>query len=151
MKITSHTAAPYQFGKNARVEVHPVTSGALAATRAAGLALALFFAPPMSNAIDAITTAMTSLAPPGIGNLSFISPAGAQPAALTKSQSDALNAYNNAVNDFKSILSQRRAQIDSKQQPPDLPGLQGSHRRASVQNRKTQQIWHSSGVLQCRR
>jgi hypothetical protein len=122
MKITSHTAAPYQFGKNARVEVHPVTSGALAATRAAGLALALFFAPPMSNAIDAITTAMTSLAPPGIGNLSFISPAGAQPAALTKSQSDALNAYNNAVNDFKSILSQRRAQIDSKQQPPDLPG-----------------------------
>jgi hypothetical protein len=122
MKITSHTAAPYQFGKNAHVGVHVVTSGALIATRAAGLALGLFFTPPMSNAIDAITTTVTSLVPADIGNLSFISPAEAQPAALTKSQSDALNAYNNAVNDFKSILSQRRAQIDSKQQLPDLPG-----------------------------
>src|ERR1700751_3748309 len=42
----------------------------------------------------------------------------AQPAA----QSDALNTYNKAVNDFRSILSQRRAQIDSKQPLPDLPG-----------------------------
>jgi hypothetical protein len=135
MKITRHTAAPSQFGKNARrislpstinlmavarVGVHAVTSRALTTTRAAGLALALFFVPPMSNAIDAITTTATSLVPLDIGNL--ISPAEAQPAALTKSQSDALNAYNNAVNDFKSILSQRRAQIDSKQALPDLPG-----------------------------
>jgi hypothetical protein len=45
----------------------------------------------------------------------------AQP-ALTKAQSDALDAYNNAVNNFKSILSQRRAQIDSKQPLPNLPG-----------------------------
>jgi hypothetical protein len=42
----------------------------------------------------------------------------AQPAA----QSDALNTYNKAVNDFRSILSQRRAQIDSNQQLPNLPG-----------------------------
>src|SRR5712691_8717414 len=41
-----------------------------------------------------------------------------QPAA----QSDALNTFNKAVNDFRSILSQRRAQIDSKQQLPNLPG-----------------------------
>src|SRR6478672_367923 len=41
-----------------------------------------------------------------------------QPAA----QSDALNTYNRAVNDFKSILSQRRAQISSNQRLPDLPG-----------------------------
>jgi len=38
-----------------------------------------------------------------------------QPPALTKSQSDALNTYYNAVNDFKSILGQRRKQINSNQ------------------------------------
>ncbi len=38
-----------------------------------------------------------------------------QPTALTKSQSDALKTYNSAVNDFKSILGQRRAQIKSNQ------------------------------------
>src|SRR5947207_13767711 len=42
----------------------------------------------------------------------------AQPAA----QSDALNTYNKAVNDFRSILGQRRAQIDAKQPLPNLPG-----------------------------
>ena len=45
-----------------------------------------------------------------------------QPPALTKSQSDALNTYNNAVNDFKSILGQRWAQINSNQGLPNLPG-----------------------------
>jgi hypothetical protein len=45
-----------------------------------------------------------------------------QPPALTKSQSDALNTYNNAVNDFKSILEERRAQINSNQGLPNLPG-----------------------------
>src|SRR6266851_2493764 len=45
-----------------------------------------------------------------------------QPAALTTSQSDALTAYNTAVDGFKSILRQRRAQIDAKQQLPSLPG-----------------------------
>src|SRR5229473_8658277 len=45
-----------------------------------------------------------------------------QPAALTTSQSDALNTYNAAVNDFKSILRQRRAQINAKRQLPSLPG-----------------------------
>jgi len=45
-----------------------------------------------------------------------------QPAALMTSQSDALNSYNAAVNDFKSILRQRRAQINANQQLPSLPG-----------------------------
>ncbi len=45
-----------------------------------------------------------------------------QPPALTESQSDALNTYNNAVNDFKSILGWRRAQINSNQGLPNLPG-----------------------------
>jgi hypothetical protein len=44
----------------------------------------------------------------------------AQP--LSKPQSDALAAYTRAVDDFKSILRQRRAQIDAKQPLPNLPG-----------------------------
>lgn len=47
--------------------------------------------------------------------------AEAQP-ALTASQSDALNRYNKALSDFKSIVSQRRAQIDAKQPLPNVPG-----------------------------
>jgi hypothetical protein len=102
--------------------VYAVTSGALAAARAAALAFGLFFTPPVSAAIDTITGTVASLVPADIGNLGFISPAQGQPAALTTSQPDALNAYNKAVNDFKSILSQRRAQINSKQPLPNLPG-----------------------------
>jgi hypothetical protein len=143
MGIASYTAAPSsQLGENARCIslpsifnliaaagvglvariVNAVSSGALATTRAATLALGLFVTPPASNAIATITNTVTSLVPANIGNLSFISPAQGQPAALTKSQSDALNAYNNAVNDFRSILSQRRAQINSNQQLPNVPG-----------------------------
>src|SRR6202011_5912927 len=57
-----------------------------------------------------------------IGNLSFTSPAMGQPGALAKTQSDALNTYGHAVNNFESILGQRRAQIDSNQRLPNLPG-----------------------------
>jgi hypothetical protein len=60
--------------------------------------------------------------PINIGNLSFISCALGQPTALTKSQSGVLSAYNKTVQDFRSILSERRAQIDSKQKLPDRPG-----------------------------
>lgn len=74
------------------------------AAPAAALALGLFFTPPVA-----------------IG-LGFISPAMGQPAAPTKKQSDALNTYNRAVGDFESILAQRRAQINSKQSLPNLPG-----------------------------
>ena len=62
------------------------------------------------------------LVPAAIGNLGLISCAMAQPGVLTKKQSDALNAYNDAVKNFASILGQRRAQIDSKQPLPNLPG-----------------------------
>jgi hypothetical protein len=68
------------------------------------LALGLFFVSPVS-----------------IGNLGFTSPALAQ-GTLTKKQSDALNAYNEAVKNFEAILKQRRAQIDAKQPLPNLPG-----------------------------
>jgi hypothetical protein len=98
MGTASHAAAPFfQFGKNTRCIRLPSILNLIAA---AGV--------------------VTWLIPAGIGNLGFISPARGQPAALTNS--DALNAYNNAVNDFKSILSQRRAQINSRQPLPNLPG-----------------------------
>jgi hypothetical protein len=92
----------------------------LATARAAALATPLFFTPPVSGAIDAIIH--TSLAPAGIGRLAIISPAQAQPASSTPSQIEAINAYKNALNEFKSILSQRRAQINSHQALPNLPG-----------------------------
>jgi hypothetical protein len=49
-------------------------------------------------------------------------PAQQRSAALTTSQLQALRAYNDKVEEFKSILGQRRAQIDAKQQLPNLPG-----------------------------
>ena len=72
-----------------------------AATRAA-LALALFLTPP--------------------GYLGFTAPAMGQTIALEKRQSDALNAYDNAVNQFKKVLAERRRQINSGQPLPNLPG-----------------------------
>src|SRR6266576_1955379 len=92
------------------------------AASTAVLALALFLTPPVSIAIDAIINTVASLVSAAIGNLSFMSPAMGQPGAPTKKQSDALNTYNNAVNDFESILGERRAQINSKQRLPNLPG-----------------------------
>src|SRR5881628_3736857 len=97
-------------------------SAAPATARAAALAFGLCFMPPVSDVIDAIANTVTSLVSARIGNLGFISPARGQPAALTKSPSDALNAYDKAVNDFKSILRERHAQINSNQQLPNLPG-----------------------------
>jgi len=46
----------------------------------------------------------------------------ARPAALTPAQSDALAAYDEALNRFKSILSERRTQISSHQPLPNVPG-----------------------------
>jgi hypothetical protein len=56
------------------------------------------------------------------GSLGFTSAAMGQPVALAKKPSDALDAYNSAVSQFKSILAERRRQIDSKQPLPNLPG-----------------------------
>jgi len=56
------------------------------------------------------------------GNPGFISSALGQPAALTKAQTDALNTYRKKVQDFRLILSERRAQINAKQKLPDVPG-----------------------------
>jgi hypothetical protein len=56
-----------------------------------------------------------------IGDPGFTSVAMAQ-GAPTKQQSDAQNAYNDAVRNFEAVLKQRRAQIDAKQPLPNLPG-----------------------------
>ena len=42
--------------------------------------------------------------------------------ALTPAQSDAQAAYDRALADFKSILAERRRQIETKQPLPNLPG-----------------------------
>ena len=68
------------------------------------------------------TDTVTPLVPGDISTLGFISPAQGQPAALTNSQSDARDAYDKALNHFKSILSERRAQLNAHQQLPNLPG-----------------------------
>ena len=107
-------------GAAARI-IDAVTPGALATARVA-VALGLLASPPVSDAIDRTAGTVAALASADIGNLGFISRAAGQPAALTKSQSDALDAYNNAIRQFKSVLSQRRAQINSNQQLPNLPG-----------------------------
>jgi hypothetical protein len=71
----------------------------------------------MRAAIFAIGFALASLA-----GLSVISYAAPQTAALTKEQSAALDAYNDALGQFRAILSERHDQIASKQPLPDLPG-----------------------------
>jgi len=93
-----------------------------AASSTATLALGLFFTATIPIAVDAIINTVASLVSPAIGNLGFTSPAMGQPDVVTKKQSDALSAYNNAVSDFESVLGQRRAQVNSNQRLPNLPG-----------------------------
>lgn len=93
-----------------------------ATVRTTVLALGLLLTPPVAIAIDAIAQTVAAIASVDIRHFGFVSPAMAQPGALTKAQSDALAAYDQALNGFKSILRQRRAQIDSKQPLPNLPG-----------------------------
>jgi hypothetical protein len=93
-----------------------------AAAPTAALALGLFLTPMVSIAIDAVINVVASLVFPAVANLSFMSPAVGQPAELSKKQSEALRVYNAAANDFESILKLRRAQINSNQRLPNLPG-----------------------------
>jgi hypothetical protein len=51
-----------------------------------------------------------------------MSPAIAQSHVLSARQTKTLDAYNRALSDFKSILAERRRQIDSHQELPNLPG-----------------------------
>lgn len=89
---------------------------------AAAFALGLCFTPPVSTAIDTITSTVAPLVSAAIGDLGIMSPAMGQPGALTKKQSEALNIYNAAVKNFESILGRRRAEINSNEPLPNLPG-----------------------------
>ena len=64
--------------------------------------------------------------------LAMTSPTLAQPAALTKKQTDALKTYDDSVKAFADILAQRRAQIDAKQPLPNLPGQALYHARNNM-------------------
>jgi hypothetical protein len=72
----------------------------------------------------ALTLALTPLwlVATNVGGLGFIAPAHTRETALIKEQTKALKAYDEALADFKSILTRRRAQIDAKQELPNLPG-----------------------------
>ncbi len=86
------------------------------------LLLCLFIIPPFPNAIDMIINKAMSLVAPNIAKIGLVSSAEGQPATVAKSQSDALNKYNSALSHFKSVLSERREQINSNEQLPNLPG-----------------------------
>ena len=86
-----------------------------AARLAARAVIRVLFTLPLSGAVTALVAA-------GIGNMGLISSAEAAPAALNKAQADALDAYNIAVAQFRSVLTERRAQIEANQPPPNLPG-----------------------------
>src|SRR5215472_1266041 len=49
-------------------------------------------------------------------------PATGQPIGFTTRQSNALDTYTHALSNFKSILRERRSEIDSNQRLPNLPG-----------------------------
>jgi hypothetical protein len=131
MRIACYTAEPSsRLGENARcvslsgtlnliadagARDNAAAGRVLTSGRALAVALGLFLILPVFDAI--MSHVLNSIV-----DLQFISPAQGQPATLTKSQSDALNTYNKAVDDFKSILSQRRTQINSKQPLPNAPG-----------------------------
>src|SRR5215475_14480459 len=68
--------------------------------------------------MDLICRALTTMRAGAVALAIFglMSPATGQPA------SDPAAAYNTALNEFKSILSQRRAQINSNQPLPNVPG-----------------------------
>jgi hypothetical protein len=69
--------------------------------------------------------AVTAPIAAGIGNMGLISSAEAAeaaPATLNKAQADALEAYNTAVAQFRSVLTERRTQIEANQPLPNLPG-----------------------------
>jgi hypothetical protein len=99
-------------------EARAIIDGSFVTVRAGALVCAFLATLSVFIAVDTVA----SLVAVSAGNFALLPPAQAQPAALTKSQSDALDAYSKALNDFKSILSERRKQINSHQQLPNLPG-----------------------------
>ncbi len=93
-----------------------------ARSRGIALRLGLLLTSAFFAAMDTVANVAMPLVPPSMNKLGFLSPAQAQPAALTQPQSEALNRYNAALNEFRAILRERRAQINARQPLPNLPG-----------------------------
>ncbi len=72
-----------------------------------------------ANIVIALT--VISLVSAGLASAG-ISHALAQGPTLTHQQNEAATAYNESLSRFKTVLQERRAQIESKQKLPDLPG-----------------------------
>ena len=86
------------------------TNRVAASARAAALIVGLLFT---NSGFTAINTTMdvACLLAVNLRSFDLISTARAQAPELTQSHLDAVDAYNKSVRDFKSILSERRAQI----------------------------------------
>ena len=74
---------------------------------------------PRHVAVAVLALAMVAV---GMGGLRIVTHAAAQATAPTKAQAGARAAYDTALREFKTILAKRRAQIDAKQELPNLPG-----------------------------
>jgi hypothetical protein len=104
------------------IRIAGIVKGVTARALATAIALGLFFTPPIPNAIDMIIHTATSLVSGQMDDISLISSAKSQSSALTTSQSDALHKYSDALNQFKSVLSGRAAQIKAHEKLPERPG-----------------------------
>src|SRR5579872_2764531 len=76
----------------------------------------------MKRALRSSFAALAMLLVAAANHVDLVSQAAAEPAALTKKQAEALKAYNDARQEFATILDRRRAEIDAKQPLPDRPG-----------------------------
>ena len=68
------------------------------------------------------TAIAVALVAAGAGGLGFETPVLAQTVALSKAQAAARAAYDKALQEFKEVLAERRAQIAARQALPNLPG-----------------------------
>jgi hypothetical protein len=58
----------------------------------------------------------------GVGSLGLATPASAQTGATAQEKAAARAAYDKALREFKAVLAERRAQIDTRQRLPERPG-----------------------------
>src|SRR5436190_6386350 len=82
----------------------------------------ILLAMPPSSPFLALTVLAATLLAGGAGGLGLATPAAAQATALSKEQAAAVAAYEKALREFKTILAQRRGQIEGKKKLPNLPG-----------------------------
>jgi hypothetical protein len=73
----------------------------------------------LCGAIAAVALALVAVV---AGDLGLVTPAAAQPTATAGEQAAARAAYEKALRAFKSILAERRGQIEARQKLPERPG-----------------------------